>query len=70
MRLLTPETDLAAYTFNKHKLRHHFCRHCGIALHSEGIHPPDSDMAAVKVRCLEGVEPATLTVVSYDGRSR
>jgi hypothetical protein len=27
-------------------------------------------MAAVNVRCLEGVEPATLKIMPFDGRSR
>src|SRR5688572_16164123 len=28
--LKTPDTDEASYTFNKHHIRHRFCRTCGI----------------------------------------
>ena len=29
LRLTTPETRLAIYTFNKHVIKHHFCPECG-----------------------------------------
>ena len=70
LRLTTPEADVATYTFATHKLRHHFCANCGIAPYSEGKGPSGADMAAVNVRCLEGVDLAALTVVPFDGKSR
>jgi hypothetical protein len=70
LRLTTPEADLGTCTFNTHKLRHHFCPNCGIATFSEGTGPSGAEMAAVNVRCLEGLELATLTMVPVDGRSR
>ncbi len=69
-RLLTSETGMATYTFNTHKLRHRFCPACGVAPFSEGTDPKGAVTVAINVRCLEGVEPAALTVVKYDGRSR
>jgi hypothetical protein len=67
LRLRMLGTDLSTYTFNKHVLQHHFCAKCGIAPFSEGEHK-GVKMAAINVRCLEGVELSKLKVVKYDGR--
>ena len=69
--LSTPRDELATYTFHKHVLEHHFCPTCGIATFGEGIDPRSgAPMAAVNVRCLDGVDLATLPVMPYDGASR
>ena len=68
LRLMTPKADVATYTFNTHKLQHHFCANCGIAPYSEGKDRAGAEMAAINVRSLEGVELAPLTVVPFDGR--
>lgn len=68
--LLTPEANLATYTFNKHKIKHRFCPTCGCAPFGEGAHPKSGDLvAAINVRCLENVEISTLTRKQVDGRS-
>ncbi len=68
LKLKTPETNLGTYTFNKHVLQHHFCPSCGIAPFTEGIHPKTGQpMAAVNVRCLDGVDVASLKIVHIDG---
>lgn len=59
----------ATYTFNTHRIQHHFCNHCGIAPYSEGQNPDGSAMACINVRCLDGVDLNALTVVNADGRS-
>ncbi|MBM3539912.1 MAG: GFA family protein [Alphaproteobacteria bacterium] len=69
-KLLTSETGMATYTFNTHKLRHRFCPACGIAPFSEGTDPKGVATVAINVRCVESVDPAALSVVKYDGRSR
>jgi len=69
LRVLTPERDLATYTFNKHVIKHHFCPRCGGAPFGFGTDPSGTATAAINVRCLEGVEPASLKVVQVDGRS-
>ena len=68
-RLLTPEENLGTYTFNKHKIRHRFCATCGIHPFGEGAGPSGERMAAINVRCLEGVDYASLPVKHFDGRS-
>ncbi len=69
LRLLTPEADLATYTFNKHVIQHHFCPTCGMHPFAEGTDPKGNRVAAVNVRCLEGVELEKVPVAHYDGRS-
>jgi hypothetical protein len=69
LRLLTPDAELAAYTFNRHVIRHRFCKICGIHAFGEGIDPKGNPMAAVNIRCLEGVDPDTIPVRHLDGRS-
>lgn len=68
LTLKTPETDLGTYTFNSHRLQHHFCPTCGVAPFSEGANPKTGAMmAAVNVRCLFGVDLSTLSVKTFDG---
>lgn len=69
LRLLTPEEDMSTYTFNKHVIQHRFCPTCGIHPFGEGAERSGVKMAAVNVRCLEGVELASLTVKQFDGRA-
>jgi hypothetical protein len=68
LRLATPEADMSTYRFNKHKIAHHFCSVCGVAPFADGEHDGQA-LAAVNVRCLEGVEPAELNIRQVDGRS-
>lgn len=65
----TPETDMASYRFNKHAIDHRFCPHCGCAPFGLGSGPDGKPMAAINVRCLEGVALETLKRTPFDGRS-
>jgi hypothetical protein len=67
--LKTPEGNMAHYTFNTHKIRHHFCPACGSAPFGMGADGKGNKMVAVNVRCLGGVDPKSLTIKSFDGRS-
>lgn len=69
LRLLTPESDLATYLFNKRKIKHRFCPTCGCAPFGEDIGPTGDAMAAVNVRCLDDFNPSGLKIVPFDGRS-
>ena len=67
---LTGEAQASAtYTFNTHKIQHHFCTNCGVAAYSEGQNPDGSAVACINVRCLDDVDLATLKIVTYDGKS-
>ena len=70
LRLLTPEANLATYTFNKHVVQHHFCPTCGIHPFGEGVDPNGNRIAAINIRCLENLDLASVPVQNYDGRSK
>jgi len=69
MRLLTSEEDAGTYTFNKHVIKHRFCRTCGIHPFAEGIDPKGNLTAAINIRCLEGIDLEKVPVQHFDGRS-
>ncbi len=69
LHLQTPEDQLGTYMFNKHVIKHRFCPTCGIHPYGEGTAPSGEAMAAVNIRCLEGVDLESLPVKHFDGRS-
>jgi hypothetical protein len=68
LRLMTPEGKMSDYQFNKHVIHHRFCPNCGIHPFGEGKDPKGNPMAAINVRCLEGVDLDALPVNKFDGR--
>lgn len=69
LKLLTPEDAAATYTFNKHAIKHRFCPTCGIHPYGEGADPQGRAMAAINIRCLEGIDIEAVPVQHYDGRA-
>ena len=67
-RLLSGEPKLTDYQFNKKVIHHLFCSTCGIESFARGAMPDGTPTVAVNVRCLDGVDPATLSPKSVDGR--
>jgi hypothetical protein len=63
------EGKVGVYHFNKHVIAHHFCKDCGCAPFALGTTPDGKPITAVNVRCLEGVELATIKRIPVDGRS-
>jgi hypothetical protein len=68
--LLSGEQYLTEYLFNKHAIRHLFCKVCGIESFARGAMPDGSPMVAVNANCLDGVKPRELKSHHYDGRSK
>jgi hypothetical protein len=67
---LTVEADdenIGTYQFNKHLIRHRFCRTCGIHPYAEGIDPQGRAMAAINLRCLGGLDLERIPVQQFDG---
>ena len=69
MTLLTPPEKMSTYTFNKHVIRHRFCSVCGIHPYGEGTDPKGQAMAAINIRCLEGIDISAIPVRNFDGRA-
>jgi len=67
--LKTSRDDLSDYLFNKHHIHHHFCPECGCSPFALGSDGQGNEMAAVNVRCLEGVDLDSLKIKHVDGRS-
>jgi hypothetical protein len=67
--LSTPESGATTYTFHKKQIRHQFCPTCGCAPFGLGTDASGKEMAAINVRCLDGVELAKLKIVPFDGAS-
>jgi hypothetical protein len=65
--LLCGESELTTYRFNSGVAQHHFCRTCGI--HSFYVPRSDPEKIDVNVRCLEGVDLASLRIIPFDGRN-
>ena len=69
-KLSSGASDLTKFEFNKHLIEHQFCSTCGIQSFAIGTHPKTgAKMAAINVRCLDGVDVDDLTVRKVDGRS-
>jgi hypothetical protein len=69
-KLLSGEADLTKYQFNSHMIEHQFCSSCGIQSFAIGTHPKTgAKMAAINVRCVDGIEVDALKVKKVNGRS-
>lgn len=69
-KLLSGEADLTKFEFNKHMIQHQFCSNCGIQSFAMGTHPKTgAKLAAINVRCVDGIDVDALAVKKFDGRS-
>ena len=68
-RLLSGGDALADYQFASKNIHHLFCSACGVGSFARGTGPDGSEMVAVNVRCLDGVDLASLTLTPIDGKS-
>jgi len=68
-KLLSGEENLSDYQFNTRKVHHLFCKTCGIRSFGTGTAPDGSEMIAINVRCLEGVDVSKLEVTQVDGKN-
>ena len=71
-RLLSDESELTKYVFNRKKNFHYFCRHCGVRAFGVGNDTPVGKMYGVNLGCLEDVtdeELSKIPVTYVDGRT-
>ena len=68
-RLDRGEDVLTDYQFGKKRIHHLFCSRCGVRSFSRGSAPDGRQMVAINVRCLEGVDVASIPVRAFDGKS-
>lgn len=67
--LMTPEDAASTYTFNKHLIKHRFCANCGIHPYAEGVDAKGNRMAAINLRCVDGLDLTAIPVTEFDGKS-
>jgi hypothetical protein len=68
-RLLSGADKLIEYRFNKHAIAHRFCSMCGAQPFAIGSTPDGKRMAALNLRCVDGIDLAALNPQKFDGRS-
>jgi hypothetical protein len=68
-RLIAGEDALADYQFGKRRIHHSFCRTCGVRPFSRGRDEAGKVGVAVNLRCVQGLNPTTLPVETFDGAS-
>jgi hypothetical protein len=56
------------YQFNKKHVHHLFCKTCGVRSFGHGVGPDGSEMYAINVRALDGVDLDTLAVKKVNGK--
>ncbi|MFB9265724.1 GFA family protein [Bradyrhizobium erythrophlei] len=62
--------NLKEYLFNQHAIRHQFCIDCGVEVFARGKKPDGTDMVALNVSCIDGIELSKIAMTPLDGRSR
>ena len=60
---------LQDYLFGKKSIHHNFCKKCGIKSFAQSAMPDGTEMVAINVRCLDGVDAESLPKQFYDGAS-
>lgn len=66
-QLLSGESALTEYRFNKHVIAHLFCRHCGVEAFGKSKDETSVETIAINVRTLEGIDLASIPRTPFDG---
>jgi hypothetical protein len=67
--LISGEENLTEYRFNKKHIAHLFCKTCGVQGFGRGNNPEGKETIAINVRCIPEIDPRTLTIEQFDGKS-
>jgi hypothetical protein len=69
-QLRAGEDNLREYLFNKHAIKHQSCIDCGVEVFARGSKPDGTEVVALNVSCIDGIDLAKLTMTPIDGRNR
>jgi hypothetical protein len=62
--------NLKEYLFSKHAIRHQLCIDCGVDVFARGSKPDGTELVALNVSCIDGIELAKIAMTPIDGRNR
>jgi hypothetical protein len=62
--------NLKEYLFNKHAIRHQSCQDCGVEVFARGTKPDGTEVIALNVSCIDGIDLSQLAMTPIDGRNR
>ncbi len=68
-KLTTAADTIRDYQFGQKRIHHLFCSTCGVSSYATGEAPNGAKMAAINVRCLDGVDASTLSATPFDGKN-
>lgn len=63
------EDSLTDYRFNKKAIAHLFCSKCGISPFGRGLGRDGTEMAAINLRCVDGIDLESIERRPFDGAS-
>ncbi|HEV2673003.1 MAG TPA: GFA family protein [Aliidongia sp.] len=69
LRVITWDDDIGRYVFAKGAIAHRFCRTCGMHPYAEDTAAEGERSAYINIRCLDGVELASVPTFEFDGRA-
>jgi hypothetical protein len=69
-QLRAGEENLREYLFNKHAIRHQLCIDCGVDVFARGKRPDGTEVVALNVSCIDGVDLSRIAMTPIDGRNR
>jgi hypothetical protein len=68
-RLLSGESHLTEYRFNRKHIRHLFCNACGVQSFARGQNQKGEPMIAINVRALDDIDLEALDRKPFNGRA-
>jgi hypothetical protein len=69
-QLRAGEENLREYLFNNRTIRHQLCADCGAEPFARGRKPDGTDVVALNVSCIDGIDLSKLAMTPIDGRNR
>ena len=67
-KLLSSESSLTDYQFNRKVIHHLFCSSCGILSFAQAKAPDGKDMTAINVRCLDNFDLTKIKINHWNGK--
>ena len=59
--------QMTDYRFNKQVIAHLFCSQCGVSAFGRGKGPDGTEMAAINLRCVDGIDLAAIEKQPFNG---